>query len=279
MAINRTPSAAPTVTQSAVTQPSNTAAVATPGAAYKLPSGKVGTFICAVAVGGETKYAFAVPDGKPEHLQGTDAIEASSAPPPPAILPPDAPVSAPPPAKRQLLIEDVPEAAEVTDAGVPAHVVEAPVVEAPVVEAPKRGRPVGAKNKPRDPSPEAPVVVESPPPIAAAPAGVHLYFGCSPVGVVTQTLHAYVDDLELEIIKVANQHGASPLKAGDDLRTAEDKVFGFGKWKAYIKAAAKERTPSAGHYVVAQGADERVDCAADALAAVLPPGSVVRGGR
>lgn len=102
--------------------------------------------------------------------------------------------------------------------------------------------------------------------------GVRLYFGCSPVGVVADTLGPYVNRLEQELMKAGQLNVA-------DLRIASDQVFGFNKWKGFLTKMAQEMPPPAGHYVMVGYADERVSCVADALAQIAEPGAVVIGGR
>jgi hypothetical protein len=102
-------------------------------------------------------------------------------------------------------------------------------------------------------------------------AGVHLYFGCSPIGVSTQTLGPYVDTLERELI-TKGQMGVH------DVRVAQDSTFGFNKWKGYLADMARETPPPAGHYIVTGYADERVSVVAETLAQRAEPGAVTRGG-
>lgn len=101
--------------------------------------------------------------------------------------------------------------------------------------------------------------------------GVRLYFGCSPIGVATQTLGAYVDALERELL-VKGQLGVH------DVRVAQDSTFGFNKWKGYLAEMAKEKPPPAGFYVVTGYADERIALVAETLAQRAEPGCVTRGG-
>lgn len=272
-----------------------TASQAVAGKAYKLPSGAYGTFICAVALGGETKYSFAVPTGKPEMLSGNDPIGAERPFGAPAVLPPDAPVSAP----KRMRFVDVPATVEAPASPAVAEVKSmsvaefAATAEAPApVEAKKRGRPPGSKNRVEAAPTEVALTAMTPEQVkvlehlaetkvtadvvrSGGADGVRLYFGCAPLGVPVQTLHNYVADLEREIVKVAAQHGQSTLVEGDDLRTAEGQALGFGKWKGFIADAAKETLPRDGHYRVDLGGDERVDAVAHALMGILPPGSVV----
>jgi hypothetical protein len=104
-----------------------------------------------------------------------------------------------------------------------------------------------------------------------AMGGVRLYFGCSPIGVATQTLGPYVDALERELL-TKGQVGVH------DVRVAQDSTFGFNKWKGYLAEMAKEKPPPAGHYVVTGYADERIALVAETLAQRAEPGCVTRGG-
>lgn len=264
------PIASPAAPQ--VAQVGMTAAQAVAGKAYKLPSGAYGTFICAVALGGETKYSFAVPTGKPEMLSANDPIGQERPFGAPTVLPPDAPK-----ATRMKFVDVAPVEAPASPTPVDVVPDASSVTPAPV-EAKKRGRPPGAKNKVAEshtPAGTPDTLAEAATRGPIATAGVRLYFGCAPLGVVVQTLHAYVSDLEREIVKVAAQHGQSTLAEGDDLRTAEGQALGFGKWKGFIADAAKETLPRDGHYRVDLGGDERVDTVAHTLMGILPPGSVV----
>ena len=278
-----------------------TASGAARGARYALPNGLEGTFVAALT--GETgvHYNFATNQGA-VLLEANDPITSigpaapvvaserqpskpsnfAGGPGVPQILPPDAPMSAPVPSPV---------------ATAPAAAAQGPSPETLAETPKKRGRPAGSKNLPKS---EAVTIAAAAPEVedlklsatghqtivadakeladfmaAPIPGGLHLYYGCSPVGVVTQTLHSWVDQLETDVIKVANENGLSTLKPGDDIRTADDKALGFGKWVGYLAAAAKVSQPPPGHYVVDRGADQRVDVAADALS---PFAFVVRGG-
>lgn len=257
---------------------------------YKLPSGLSGTFICAVEVGEGLRYSFAT-GGRPELLEaGAAILEVPTA----SAVPPDAP---PRVSKRHNIVDEVPPSppagaqAQAAPAPAPEGVPEKPV-PSETAPAAKRGRPAESKNKPKDalgdPKTEG---IETPqgagvavseqsivPPSTAA-ADVRLYFGCTPVGVVTQSLYAHMEALESLVIRTAAQHGASAMAEGDDLRTAEGSALGFGKWVAYLAEVAKSALPPPGHYVVDLGVDSRIDCVANAIARALPAGAVVRGVR
>ena len=99
-------------------------------------------------------------------------------------------------------------------------------------------------------------------------ADVHLYFVGSPVGVQTKSFLDYVYGLEAAILVAAKfeQLGDIRLLSGND--------FGFGRWRGILAQNAKKALPLPGHYIV--GTDERALTVAEALAGVLPPGSVVR---
>lgn len=309
MAINRSPTvSAPAVavpSQSApaseaqanpprVTPPpaaEGTAAAAKAGVLYKLPSGLQGTFICQVNVAGGDKFSFAT-GGKPELLEaGAVILEVPTA----SVVPPDAP---PRVSKRHNIVDEVPSSPPAIEqapaAPAPEVVPEKPVTEE-TAPAAKRGRPAGSKNRPKDAvvetktgvieTPQGAVVavdlsgvkVEVTPSTAPAASDVRLYFGCAPVGVVTQSLYAHMEALESLVIRTAAQHGASAMAEGDDLRTAEGSALGFGKWVAYLAEVAKSALPPPGHYVVDLGVDSRIDCVANEIARSLPAGAVVRG--
>ena len=215
-----------------------------------------------------------------------------------SVVPPDAP---PRVSKRHNIVDEVPPSPPAVEqaqaAPAPEVVPEKPVTEE-IAPAAKRGRPAGSKNRPKDaavePKAEAPaaseqVIVNSPTPAVSeqaivtsptpAASDVRLYFGCAPVGVITQSLYAHMEALEALVIRTASQHGASTMAEGDDLRTAEGAALGFGKWFAYLSEAAKSSLPPPGHYVVDLGVDSRIDCVANAIARSLPAGCVVRGVR
>lgn len=309
MAINRSPAVpAPAVAVSTPSAPASettanpprvapppvaegTAAAAKAGVLYKLPSGLQGTFICAVEVGGGTRYSFAT-GGKPELLEaGAAILEVPTA----QVVPPDAP---PRVSKRHNIVDEVPPSQpdQAPAAPAPTVVPEKPVTEE-AAPAAKRGRPAGSKNRPKAEVVETPqgavVAVDlsgvsiittpaaSEQPIVTTPApaasDVRLYFGCAPVGVATQSLYTHMEALESLVIRTAAQHGASAMAEGDDLRTAEGAALGFGKWSAYLAEVAKSALPPPGHYVVDLGVDSRIDCVANAIARVLPAGCVTRG--
>jgi len=221
-----------------------------------------------------------------------DAQPAAPAPAPaaqalPLVQPPDAPKSNPalaakppppdaPPAVVAKAIADgvikteAPAApAPVVVQPAPAAAPEAPAAAAPAEPAaPKRTR---AKKADSDsaPAPAAQQVATTPTPSTDA-SGIHLYFGCSPIGVAAQHLGGYVDALERECLAAAQQNVP-------DIRMCADSTFGFGKWRGFMAKAARERLPAPGRYIVTRG-DERIECVAESLAAILPPGHVTIGG-
>jgi hypothetical protein len=104
----------------------------------------------------------------------------------------------------------------------------------------------------------------------AVPGAIHLFINCIPVGVPTQSLAPYVDQIQAVILKNQN------LPEGLDLRCVDTKPLNFGGWKGALAMAARMSLPPPGSYVVTVG-DERVQVVAEALAGVLPAGAVVRG--
>ena len=97
-----------------------------------------------------------------------------------------------------------------------------------------------------------------------------LYFGCSPVGVETRTLHSFMEALERQALKAC----AEKLP---DVRMSEKDGLKYGKYKAVLSQLAKENPPAPGHYVVNYG-DERIEAVASGLESIAAPGNVVRGG-
>lgn len=183
------------------------------------------------------------------------------------VLPPDAPKSDP---KLAAKVDPVPAPVVAPPAQVAPPAAAAPPAVAAVTStepiqtdsAPKkRGRPKKSEVEaqaapPPAPAPEAPAPVVTPV-TPTQDMGIHLYFVGSPVGVQTSTLHAYVLEKD-EVIRQGAQ-----LNCGD-LRNADDKDFGFGKWKVYLAQIAREEPPPPGHYIVTPG-DDRIAVVADAL--------------
>lgn len=210
----------------------------------------------------------------------------------PDVLPPDAPKSdplaKPGGTKAEVPKPTVPQNEAQTVAALQASIAAAPAAEP---EKPKRGRPrkanivdvsIGTQKtdnvtfEPASRTKAAEVVMYEPAAVAAteekavapavkgtpekeeaAPAGFFLYFGCSPVGVPTTTLHAYVNEIDAGIREAAQ------LKS-PDLRADASNEYGFGKWRGFMAAVAQQHPPAPGHYVVTSG-DERVSVVAEAL--------------
>lgn len=217
-----------------------------PGADYRLSSGEVGKLESSTGSIGR----FLIDGGGPSARWVDSAL--STVGEMVLIIPPEAPVSAP-----------------VADPA-PGHAVEE---NAP---AKKRGRPSKADKLAKDMA-EVPAIVAVEADIAQARAlpeapfvGVRLYFGCAPVGVVTQTLHAYVDDIERVVLKTLEE-------TLPDVRLSSHEMLSFGKWKAVLGQAAIRTPPAPGHYVVSSMAGEKLQAVADALVGLLAnvPGSVV----
>lgn len=180
-----------------------------------------------------------------------------------AVLPPTAPVVAPEPVKRRGRppgTKNSPKEAEVIPAAkaqtaVPVVFTPAPV--APAISSPPTVALIG---------PEAAPIVT--PPLAG---GIHLYIGCVPNRIATRSLTPYVEALQAQVLE------AEGLPATVDIRCAGTKTLGFAQWKGVLVSVLKlSALPEAGHYFVSRG-DERVEVVADALEALLPDGSVVRG--
>lgn len=200
------------------------------------------TFVGTNDLAGET-YAYFRQTGKPPFMVALDKEITVVAPPPPKA---PEPAPAPPP---------------------PAPAAEA---AAPAPEKPKRGRP--RKDATPPPAPAA-----EPDQSEGVPSyeGIYLYFGCSPLGVQLQSLNGFAELVEKATLDAReySQLEDRPI----DIRASQDSVFGFGKWKGYLAAMARETILAPGHYLVTQG-DERVEVAAQALIAKLPPGHVFIGG-
>ncbi len=240
-------------------------------------SGQTAEFVCMADIGGTRFGSFKV-DGNPVPLLVPATTVIKEAAPPPTEVKPVLQVDAPPiqippaVAVATTVAVDIAEAPEKTRARrrtkaemEAARAAENPGAQGPVEATPAIGIAATAV--------DAPAAV-APPPIApvVAAAGIYLYFGCTPMGVPTASLVPYVEALDVKL-RDATKAG------GFDIRMIEDRnhPFAFGKWKPYLAGAAREIAPPPGHYVVTYG-DERVECAADSLAATLPPGHVVRGG-
>lgn len=196
------------------------------------------------------------------NAQGPVHIGCSGKAPLPIVLPPDAPKSEP----KSMLKNEVLVAPAVTAEPIVAPPVTPPTprAAAPSQPAPETRPPPRRGRPPKDPG------APPPPPPEKRPVspGTFLYWKCSPMGVVTQSLQDYVVGLEGRIAEIAQR----PV---DDLRGDTSTEFGFGKWKAYLAAVARENPPPAGHYIV--DSDERSEVVAVALSSLLPPGHVVRG--
>lgn len=142
-------------------------------------------------------------------------------------------------------------------------------------------QPVETKRKGRPTKKDTATPVETP--LATKPANdgpwlevapglgtqLRLYFGCAPVGVPTQTLHAYVDQLERDVLRTLDESGLL------DVRLSGHEILQFGRWKATLAQSAVKNPPAPGHYVIPGMSGEKIQAVADALASVCLPGNVV----
>lgn len=219
-----------------------TAATAVVGGRY-LRAGRV--VVCTGEAGGWQLFAVegaTGPDGRPiiDRVPLTDPCP-PAAPPLPAPSPaPAAPVVSTPPA-------DPPAPAAPADP--------------PAEPAKRRGRP------PKAPAPEAPAPAPTGVQAPAAPtltspsrppSGVHLYLGCSPVGIATSTLHSYVAALDAQI-----RQGLQDTAL--DVRLSQAEPLKYKGWQAVLMIAAQNSPPPPGHYVVPGYGDDRIDAVAQAL--------------
>lgn len=256
LGIASTPASPPAAPPSVPTPAAPTAGTAKPGTLYIVRAQKA-RYLCNTSFGAEIYASFAPAAGGPPLLVPTTE-PVTELPPdgPPLVLPPDAPASDPALAARPAP-GTMPPAAPTTPAPQPAAPQAA--VPAPEAAAPKpRGRPRKLQVQP-DGSVPPPAAAGAPEAVPEGDSG--LYLNCSPMGVATQSLHAYVEGLQTELYRQAQ------LPDAFDLRAARDEVFGFGRWKGFLATAVREMPPKPGHYVVATGGDERVDCVAQALIA------------
>lgn len=253
-----------------VTDP-NTAASAKQGETY-LVNGEPARFVSFVDVAGGKLAAFApTKGGNPLLIALETQIKAIA-----NILPPDAPAS-----KPELAAKPAPGTA-VPPAPTPVEAAAAPA------QAEKRKRATRAEMAARNAvltAPKAPTVECTVTPATPVPTiisakvnghevvtvpfvqqavtapevlGIFLYINCAPVGVPTQPLNSYVQQIDSEVQKLGQLNLL-------DIRTADDKVFGFGKWAAYFASSVKENPPQPGHYIAQTGMDQRLDVAANAL--------------
>lgn len=216
-----------------------TAATAVVGGRY-LRAGRV--VVCTGEAGGWQLFAVegaTGPDGRPiiDRVPLTDPCPPAAPPltaPPPV---PAAPVAATPPA-------DPPAPAAPADP--------------PAEPAKRRGRP------PKAPAPEssAPAPAAPAAPTLASPSrppsGVHLYFGCGPVGIATLTLHSYVAALDAQV-----RQGLQDTAL--DVRLSQSEPLKYKGWQAVLAIAAQNSPPPPGHYVVLGYGDDRIDAVAQAL--------------
>jgi hypothetical protein len=191
---------------------------------------------------------------------GEAAIAPVPVAPPQGILPPDAP-----PSKPELASKRAEPAAPAPDAPAAAKkrakrtdvVHPSPSASAPAENAPVRGAQTPGGNY--------------------APEGIRVYFGCSPLGVATKTLHDFMLACEKRLIEKAQLPPAV-----FDMRVVRTQELGFGQWKAFLAGVVHEAITAEdsnirlepGHYLVTEG-DDRILCVAEVLCRSLPPGSVV----
>lgn len=217
-----------------------TAATAVVGGRY-MRAGRV--VVCTGEAGGWQLFAVegaTGPDGKPiiDRVPLTDPCPPAA---PPLTAPaPAAPVVSTPPA-------DPPAPAAPADP--------------PAEPAKRRGRPL--KAPPPEATAPAPAVAQTPaaPTLASPsrpPSGVHLYFGCGPVGIATSTLHSYVAALDAQI-----RQGLQDTAL--DVRLSQAEPLKYKGWQAVLMIAAQNSPPPPGHYVVPGYGDDRIDAVAQAL--------------
>lgn len=168
-----------------------------------------------------------------------------------------------------------------------AEEVRAPVVEE--VKAPTAERPVerpfqtvsseyleyAAKLKARQQAEAAEQAAREAAAREAAANAVRLYFGCSPVGVLTKDLSEYAGLIQARVLEELGEAGAGGVA---DVRLSKHPKLDFGKWRAQLALAAKAFPPEPGHYVVWPG-DELIEAIANGITSIAGPGNVVRGGR
>ncbi len=269
-----------------VTAPAAVAANAQTGRDYTVHGEGKGAscrFLCLAPMGDQMYVSFIpLAGGPPVVVPGDTAVVELA-----LVVPPDAPKSDPALASKPLPpVPDIqPDAAHAAAAAFAAAVPITPPVKEKKARA-KKAEPAASMGNPETGEGATPNVLKdnsissTPEPIhqdSAKPAamgsmeGVHLYFGCSPIGVQTTHLGHYVRRIEMELIKLAQLN-----LSGEDIRTANDKVFGFKMWTGYLAQMARENLPGPGHYVVT-GGDERVQVVADALVPLALAGCVIVG--
>lgn len=260
-----------------------------------LVNGAKGTFLCGVAISGKTFYSFSMDGGgQPALILAGVKVVLLNEPPvviAAQVLPPDAPKSNPPTPigviTTPTVVPSVPQTEQQAVALLQASIakeekpkkvrrmrieekgveVETPPIPVTVVAQPSVEVPIQAPLPP-------PVIVEPPvvkkekPPAKAGPSGIHLYYGCSPIGTKTDSLIAYTNEID------AKFEEATQLTC-EDLRSCNTQEFGFGKWRGFLARVAVENPPPPGHYVVTRG-DERLEVIAAALQAIAT--QVVMGG-
>lgn len=236
----------------------------------------IGTFLCNFPGPDGLQSSFLNVEGGPPLLvpASTKVLKVVAAP-----VAPVAPPAPPPAPVAPVVTTEAPAAAAPVVPSNPAAGTAPTVAPTTVAEVAPAAKPKKAKKEPE--VAPAPVTIAPPAPTAVGQyAGVYLYFGCAPVGVPTSTLFGFVNEVQKAVVQagIESKPEYKDLDPETDLRTGEGPLFGFGKWKAWIEAGARETAIAPGHYLVTPG-DERVEAVARALLASLPPGHAVIGGR
>jgi len=179
----------------------------------------------------------------------------------PAILPPDAPPSNPAlaavpvqPTAAELASGTFPQGALAAMAALQAATAPAAPVETVSVATPMPPMPVAdapAEPKKRGRKPKAETTAAAAPSATPSNAtGVTIYVNCIP-SVPYESMQPWIDELAKTLLSSPHAQGAT------DLRLVTGDALGFGKWKPYLEALAREAFDKgslpAGDYVVERG--------------------------
>lgn len=229
------------------------------GSKYRL-NGTPVTFLC--NVGDQASF---LPDGgAPFMVPGSTPVLPAMVAPPVTAAPvqaPATPSASTAPAATQPAASPAPVQAVATPTAAPA----APTLAQATATATAEEKPKKAKKAKPEGSTTEPIQTAS---------DTRLYFGCSPLGVATKTLDAYMRVCESKVQDFFNL----PAEKRIDLRASSSQELGFGKWKGFLAEVVDDVPLEPGYYVVMPG-DERIDAVANALVGKLPAGSVTMGGR